>query len=354
MVRAVGGTVSAASSLGWNNPAQDRRDLGQIADGVTDTSYSGRLAYTTDDGQVAQPPGGDWYRLNFGRDVTLASLVFYEGDLQPSHSNDDPRAVEPRGGYFLNLTVEVGCGGVFTPVANLALSEPLDPFTYFQRIALSFDPVAGDAVRIRGDAGGTFEFTSILELEAYGRLDMADGHAVTDYEAGASPLAQVAGWLRDGLHSGAGYWDGPGLASSAAAADAQRLTALGVLDNADPEVGGKTTFEGETVDAAAVLIKYTWWGDANLDGVVDANDYDVIDRNFLVNPPAEDMGWWTGDLNYDGAIDANDYDLIDRAFLFQGDPLAGGMPASTPEPATLALVILGAAALAGRRRAAPK
>jgi len=37
-------------------------------------------------------------------------------------------------------------------------------------IELTFDPIVGEAVRIRGEAGGTQEFTSIVELEAYGGL----------------------------------------------------------------------------------------------------------------------------------------------------------------------------------------
>ena len=30
---------------------------------------------------------------------------------------------------------------------------------------------------------------------------------------------------------------------------------MGILDNSDPAVGGKTTFAGETVDATSVLVK---------------------------------------------------------------------------------------------------
>ena len=124
---------------------------------------------------------------------------------------------------------------------------------------------------------------------------------------------------------------------------------MGILDNSDPAVGGKTTFAGETVDATSVLVKYTYWGDANLDGVVDANDYDIIDRNFLFPPAPANTGWWTGDFTYDGAIDANDYDRIDRAFLFQTGPLAEGATVPAPEPATLALLALGGLGILLRR-----
>jgi len=120
-----------------------------------------------------------------------------------------------------------------------------------------------------------------------------------------------------------------------------------VLDNADPKVGGKTEFAGQAVDATSVLIKYTWWGDANLDGRIDANDYDVIDKNFLFNknPSAP---WFTGDFNYDGVIDANDYDRIDKAFLFQTGPLApaAAVPLGQAMPATEPLADVDLLALA--------
>jgi hypothetical protein len=169
-----------------------------------------------------------------------------------------------------------------------------------------------------------------------GCLDVGDIDLIVDYPDGTvCPIAEVAAWVRAGLNAPSGYWDGDGITSSAAAAQADRLTAVGVLDNADPEVGGKTEFAGQAVDDTSVLVKYTWWGDANLDGVVDANDYDVIDRNFLFNrnPSAP---WFTGDFNYDGVIDANDYDKIDRAFLFQSGPLApaAAAPLGQATPAT--------------------
>jgi len=204
-------------------------------------------------------------------------------------------------------------------------------------------------------SGARVIVTASLAIDpARAALDLADNSLIVDYpEGAASPLTGVRDWIASGLDlAGGGYWDGLGIHSSAAAGRADRLTALGVLDNGDAVVGGRTQFAGETVDVTSVLAAYTWWGDVNLDGVVDANDYDVIDRDFLFEPPPEDMGWWTGDINFDGLIDANDYDLIDRAFLLQTGPLGGNAPvaAPAPEPATLALVLVGLGGLAASRR----
>jgi RHS repeat-associated protein len=48
-------------------------------------------------------------------------------------------------------------------------------------------------------------------------------------------------------------------------------------------------------------------GDANMDGVIDTNDYDIINRNWLLGTGDE---WGEGDFNGDGVIDSNDYDII--------------------------------------------
>jgi len=168
--RAAGGKVAVSASVERHIPTSDRYNLDQIVDGITDVSYNGRLPYYTDDGANHQPPGGDFYQLNFDRKVTFTSLVFYEGDILWNGINNNPREVEPRGGYFESIMAEVGNDGVFTPAHVTYASEPLDPYTYFQRIELRFDSIEGDAIRIRGRAGGTDEFTTCVELEAYGHL----------------------------------------------------------------------------------------------------------------------------------------------------------------------------------------
>ena len=61
-------------------------------------------------------------------------------------------------------------------------------------------------------------------------------------------------------------------------------------------------------------MKYTYYGDANLDGKVDASDYSLIDNGYLNHL----TGWYNGDFNYDGVINGSDYTLIDNAFNMQG------------------------------------
>jgi len=169
-VQAAGGQVTVSASIERHYSGNDRTDLEAIIDGITDLSYNGHLPYYTYTGADDQPAGGDYYQLNFERPMTFHSVIFYEGDIFWSGINSNPRLVEPRGGYFLNLTVEVLLEGEYREVTGLELSEALDANEYYQAIELTFDPAVGEAIRIRGDAGGEWQFTTIVELEAYGAM----------------------------------------------------------------------------------------------------------------------------------------------------------------------------------------
>ena len=114
-----------------------------------------------------------------------------------------------------------------------------------------------------------------------------------------------------------------------------------------------------------ILVKYTYYGDANLDGKVDGSDYSRIDSSYVMEQTSHTSvsGWFNGDFNYDGVVNGSDYTLIDNAFNTQGAQLsdelatptyliAGGTlgVSSVPEPTTLGLLGIGAAGLLGRRR----
>jgi len=64
--------------------------------------------------------------------------------------------------------------------------------------------------------------------------------------------------------------------------------------------------------------------DANLDGVINADDYFLIDSGYITQA----KGYHNGDFNYDGVINADDYFLIDSTFIGQNGPLAASNPIS--------------------------
>ena len=77
-----------------------------------------------------------------------------------------------------------------------------------------------------------------------------------------------------------------------------------------------TTFSGQPVTPDDVLVKYTYIGDANLNGAVSFDDYVGMDNAFFELIP--NLGWATGDINFDGVINFDDYSKVDQAFFFQG------------------------------------
>ena len=142
-------------------------------------------------------------------------------------------------------------------------------------------------------------------------------------------LATLANQVKQGYNNGA--WNGTGgIYSATAAADAKKLTAVGVIVNNDgagnPLYGSGTTlgtFSTLSPGTADVLLRYTYYGDANLDGKVNGADYVRIDAGYAAAKTATPLtGWYNGDFNYDGKVDGSDYTLIDNAFNLQGASLS--------------------------------
>ena len=173
-----------------------------------------------------------------------------------------------------------------------------------------------------------------LGIDALGKLDLRDNSLIvhaTSLTKNAT-LAAVSAELARGFN--AGHWNGFGLGSFFAANDDSHRTALGVLLN-DRGDGQPlyNVFGGLAATANDILVAYTYYGDANLDGLVDGTDFALADNGFNFGL----SGWRNGDFNYDGQINGADYSILDNGYHFQGGPLAApaGGPIAAP-PATAA------------------
>jgi autotransporter-associated beta strand protein len=209
--------------------------------------------------------------------------------------------------------------------------------------------------------------TPALTIATAGKLDLNDNDLI--YQTGSSyalskSLPLIEGYLESGYNSG--KWNGTtGIVSTTASSNSTHLTALGMMINDTGANSGNSTgtpiypnFDGEASTDTDILVKYTYYGDANLDGVVDGSDYSLIDNGYLNHL----TGWFNGDFNYDGVIDGSDYTLIDNAFNQQGAAFNSiianqtsqiGAPSEStavPEPTSLGLLAMGATGLLAYRR----
>jgi hypothetical protein len=188
-----------------------------------------------------------------------------------------------------------------------------------------------------------------------GKLDLNNN----DADLPGASLFNTSNQILQGYNHG--KWNGTGgIVSTSAANDTRHLMALGVIQNNQSGTALFTAanpFDGTTPGAGDVLIKYTYYGDANLNGKVDSTDYTLIDNGYLMHL----TGWYNGDFNYDGVVNGSDYTLIDNAFNTQGaqiladiaSPSAGVSPqraSSVPEPGGLGILGIAAVSVLGRRR----
>jgi hypothetical protein len=139
-----------------------------------------------------------------------------------------------------------------------------------------------------------------------------------DLIATAGNKVTIAAQIRAARNNGA--WNGQGLTSYAARDNAAHNTTLGVLSGAEfksANGGAGATFDGFSVADADVLVKYTYYGDADFNGKVNFDDYVKTDNGFNNHL----TGWFNGDYDLNGTVNFDDYVLIDLAFNTQSGTL---------------------------------
>jgi hypothetical protein len=171
--------------------------------------------------------------------------------------------------------------------------------------------------------------------------DMTDADlvAVSTAATKAADFAALYADLKQGFNQG--DWKGLGITSSTAASNTNTDTGVTLVDNA---LLGLTDFGGQPVDANSLLLKYTYYGDIDQNGQVDADDLTVFAGNFGRTSGATQVD---GDIDFNGTVDADDLTIFANNFNKGiGAPLAesAGVQA-VPEPGSLVLAGLGAAGI---------
>jgi len=147
-----------------------------------------------------------------------------------------------------------------------------------------------------------------LSMDSSSTLDLADHELIVS----GAVEDDLVSYVQSARNSVPAQWSGTGIASSAAAIHDGTGLVLTQNDRGDgsPIV---THFAGQHVNTGDVLVQYTYNGDANLDGVVNADDYFCIDSGYIAKPARP--RYFDGDFNYDGIVNADDYFLIDSSYV---------------------------------------
>jgi hypothetical protein len=208
----------------------------------------------------------------------------------------------------------VTLSGLWRYYANLSLNASgastviVDNTQYFTALSIS----GGAHVAVATASNATI-VCNTLNITNGSSLDLGDNDMIIRNGSAGTASGGVYNGVAGLIQSGRLFSD---------MMDAQEgLTTLGVAKFGDIMSMSDTDtdfWNGQAINGAAIIIKYTWAGDGNLDGVVDGGDYGIID-NFVQVPNA--AGYGNGDFNYDGAIDGGDYGIIDNNVQAQTGPL---------------------------------
>jgi hypothetical protein len=241
---------------------------------------------------------------------------------------------------------------------TLQIGGTEDPFT--DNNAPGVGSTAGNHVAVTVNNGGKLQFIQnaltstvaslTVDTASNSVVDIGNNALIIDYGA-TDPAATIRSYIVSGYAGGT--WTGAGINSSVAAASSHY--GVGYADGADGVVSG--------LSSGQIEVKYTLYGDANLDGVVNGTDFGILAASFGQQASA----WDKGDFTYDGVVNGSDFGLLAANFGQQSNGAQVALPSSdwtaldtfaeehglladVPEPGSAALLGLAGLGLLGRRR----
>jgi hypothetical protein len=144
----------------------------------------------------------------------------------------------------------------------------------------------------------------------------------------SDPITTIAGYIKSGYNGG--RWNGTGIISSAAQTKTNGLLyGVGYADGKDKVVAGLTSGQIE--------VAYTLLGDANLDGLVNGSDFNILAANFNQGVSGAD-------------VSGGDIVALDAFAVANGLSLP---TSSVPEPASTGMMVMAGLGILRRRGRSP-
>lgn len=355
----------------------------------SDGSWQTAANWTTSDGTIL-PPNGAGIQATLPNVIGANRTITLDGDVTLGTLNIDSGSTYTIGGTG-TLTLNNGAAAAAISVKSYRQIIAPAKVEFVTSTDITVDPLltltlAGTTAGVVVPTGSTVNLMGSGDVKVNGplhndgtvvittpgglTLDTVDGSGTVDLLSNpllfkATSQTGVTTLINNGTIS----------SSLIASSGNPSAYALGVITGADYTALYGTTYGGAVVAASDILVRYTYAGDANFDGMISGVDFAQLDAAYLsglYGPGGTPATWIQGDFNHDGVIDPADFALIDAAFAYitsnglpalaraQADALRFGsaftsvydaaMASAVPEPASLSLLAIGAGCLLGRRR----
>ena len=313
---------------------------GVVAGNGTFTQSGGTVAVTQAMAISRTPQSRGHYELSGGHLITPTLTVAEAGPasfVQSGGTASIGELLEINGEGQAVGSYQLG-GGELQVTGRLRIDGPGSMLFSGGRLSAATLELQDDARLITTTSDKVIRARALLAGDSDWVIDLADNAMILDYDAGPSPIEFVRQAVSSAYADGA--WTGGKLTSStaAAAAGSPHPTGIGYAEAAEVFSAFPASFEGEPVDSTAVLVKHTLYGDANLDGVVNLRDFDILAANYGQTARL----WSHGDFTYGGAVTLADFNLLAGNFGYQatGPTLTphdwSTLAAVVPEPSLLA------------------
>ena len=317
-------TIDTAGNESANSPEASAMRFASMSGATLNVHFDGSVTsilLATSGADITATRGATTLTFSGVTDITVSGTATDDnlqinGPLAPpltfNNGNGDDSVTIVGGTYTFASAIDSGVPNIAVVVDGSA-SAIFDATQHLASLTVN-----GSATLTQGGA----KVIVTKNLSVTGTIDLTDNDLLWDYD-GATPLGTWSGSAYTGAIGlvqsgrGDGTWNGTtGVATSMTDATTGVLTGIAVADASDVLGLGGTdtaTFSGETVDATTILFKYTWGGDADLNGELNGDDYFFLDSHILQSGTV--FGFTVGDFDYNGELNGDDYFILDSNIL---------------------------------------